>query len=282
MWILCIIVSSELFHGTTGTFPFKSSSFQGQLRPEMTVTDNDGSTIRVVGKIANMADDLPPKKRMKKKKLFKRLGDYYDPEWMSVNQPEEALHQVAAVNLSADSNLVREMSKVNLTLTHPNGSVVSVDAGLVEAVQGWLINRASCPIHYVWVDQGERWWPRWLRTGVCVDDTPCSWPPGMHCVPAENTVIHLLWWHCKIRKSYKKAWKKRIRLGADDQTIGTRNYLKLKREGTKVERDQSRNSQSDDFMRLVESRRPKFQKAKRKCKWIRVPYPVTSACFCTC
>ncbi|XP_064615001.1 noggin-2-like [Liolophura sinensis] len=259
-WIFCIIISSDLFSGTLGTFPLKSSSFQGQLRPEMTVTDNDGSTIRVVSKIANMADDLPPKKRMKKKKLLKRLGEYFDPEWMSVNQPEDALHRVASVNLSADSNLVREMSKVNLTLTHANGSVMSVDAGLMEAVRSWLIHRASCPIHYVWVDQGERWWPRWLRTGVCVDDTPCSWPPGMHCVPAENTVIHLLRWHCKTRMYPKKAWKKRFRLGGDDQTVGTRNYLKLKKDRTKLEPEQPSNSQTDELVRLLQSRRPKFRK----------------------
>lgn len=38
------------------------------------------------------------------------------------------------------------------------------------AVIAWLVQRATCPIRYVWDDLGPYFWPRWVRRGECVHD----------------------------------------------------------------------------------------------------------------
>lgn len=37
--------------------------------------------------------------------------------------------------------------------------------------------------------------------GEAAGQRPCSWPPGMRCVPSAAKVLQLLRWHCRLRKS---------------------------------------------------------------------------------
>lgn len=66
-----------------------------------------------------------------------------------------------------------------------------------ELVKSWLVRRATCPIRFVWNDLGPYFWPRWLRRGECAENTTCSWPPGMQCVPGGARNLNVLRWHCR-------------------------------------------------------------------------------------
>ncbi|CAH8581112.1 unnamed protein product [Dicrocoelium dendriticum] len=48
-------------------------------------------------------------------------------------------------------------------------------------------NYPKCPVEYNWHDQGERYWPRWIRLGRCVNlgGYSCSIPPGLYCQGAK-------------------------------------------------------------------------------------------------
>lgn len=70
-----------------------------------------------------------------------------------------------------------------------------------DAIRSWLMKRSSCPIQFTWKDLGPTFWPRWVRKGDCIDRKgSCSFPTGMHCVPAATITVHILRWQCRDRK----------------------------------------------------------------------------------
>ena len=92
---------------------------------------------------------------------------------------------------------------------------------------------------------------RWVREGACLDRKgSCSFPTGMHCVPAATTTVHILRWQCRDRKMtvFRKS--------------GQKKRDAYKRRVAEFSRDQ--------------------QRRKKRCDWYRVPYPITIDCFCTC
>ncbi|KAL1128956.1 hypothetical protein AAG570_013490 [Ranatra chinensis] len=119
-----------------------------------------------------------------------------------------------------------------------------------------LLERATCPLRFVWKDLGPDFWPRWLRTAYCPQPPPgtpsCSWPPGMACAPGPHRHLHVLRWHCRLRKNSKRkkndnnvwgsAEKRRSMMGEDQEGGG----------------------------------------GKYRCLWVKVPYPVAEDCICSC
>lgn len=102
-----------------------------------------------------------------------------------------------------------------------------------------------CFYRYAWEDIGALFWPRYIRRGECSTDLgSCSWPSGMHCVPSETANIEILRWQCRARKGRgrKKGYK----------ALNIKDY--------------------------DEEEKP----VHLKCGWIRVPYPITTECMCTC
>ncbi|ESO87394.1 hypothetical protein LOTGIDRAFT_127771 [Lottia gigantea] len=138
---------------------------------------------------------------------------------MSITQPVH-IHEI--VSNKIDHKLVAEARHVNFTIPGvPNSKQPNITSAMLSVFQDWLIQRGSCPVHFLWEDLGINFWPRWVKRGFCVDEDSCSWPPGMHCLPAEGKRIRLLRWQCK-------------------------------------------------------------RKYGMKCKWMKIPYPVTDECFCSC
>ncbi|XP_046994010.1 uncharacterized protein LOC124606089 [Schistocerca americana] len=74
----------------------------------------------------------------------------------------------------------------------------------------------------------------------------CSWPPGMTCKPGVARNLHILRWHCRLRKSLEtnKVW-------------------------------------TAERLRKEVERRKKRRK-KYRCTWLKVPYPVPEDCECAC
>ncbi|XP_050392429.1 noggin-2 [Patella vulgata] len=198
---------------------------------------------------------LPKKKNLKTRKLIKRLGHAFNPEWMSIDQPVH-IHEV--VSDEVDIKLVSEARHVNFSMSGSDGKRQNISGSMLAAFQEWLVQRGSCPVHFVWEDLGINFWPRWVKRGFCVDEQSCSWPPGMHCLPAENRRIRLLRWQCQPRGAKFKGGRYVGKKGDDDvDSNATENWPKI----------------------THKQRRKRYG---MKCKWIKIPYPITDECFCSC
>ena len=89
---------------------------------------------------------------------------------------------------------------------------------VMSAVQDWLVEKATCPVRYIWEDLGTHFWPRYVRRGFCTENTipdevktrvqsslteerlieqDCSWPPGMFCVSGDAKLLRILSWKCQ-------------------------------------------------------------------------------------
>ncbi|PVD38572.1 hypothetical protein C0Q70_01188 [Pomacea canaliculata] len=160
---------------------------------------------------------------------MQRMRKHFDAFWMSVERPQDA-DQETAKDASVDQSLVKAVQRLNFTLRGAEGAV-DLEPPVVEALSAWLLQRSTCRVHYVWDDLGVLYWPRWVRRGYCkagdsqnsspTEDTSagasspslsssCSWPPGMHCVPAESRRIRILSWQCRHDKAFNN-WNKRYR-----------------------------------------------------------------------
>lgn len=183
----------------------------------------------------------PTTRDLRKDALFSLMGSHFDQDWMSVDKPTGPPKDLGNMNRSSVRNL-RKMTD---------------EFPLRDSLKEWLISQATCPVKYIWKDLGEEFWPRYLRAAECLDHPigTCSWPPGMRCLPAPPRHLHVLRWHCRLRKNSKKSKK----------SSPENNVLILPIEPSPLE--------------------PKGNKKKRKryrCMWIKVPYPIAEDCICGC
>ncbi|GFO39179.1 noggin-like [Plakobranchus ocellatus] len=166
--------------------------------------------------------------------LLKKMGKHCDPFWMSIEKPQG--FDVIFTNSIKDqcdiaedwtdtidtSNLIRY-----LNYARKNGSASDFGEGnekssndaindVVGAVRRWMIEKATCPVHYIWEDLGLLFWPRYIRRGFCSFDSlsaslktriksssplptdgHCSWPSGMFCRDGEEKRLTILVWTCR-------------------------------------------------------------------------------------
>jgi hypothetical protein len=209
-------------------------------------------TVQVVpNPMMNQLAGFHPRKRdLKRKKLLRILGDY-NRKYMSISKPVHTLHMSSAQQL--DEKLLEDFKQLNLTYIADKANEMQhlISENITNLFQDWLLGLASCPVHYEWEDLGVLFWPRWIKKGLCKTEYSCSWPPGMHCVPAESRMVYLLRWHCVSAQHRRRSGKRR------------RNR---KENGSK---GKSKSIRSKGYGRL-------------KCKWLKVPYPLTDECFCSC
>ncbi|XP_022080213.1 noggin-like [Acanthaster planci] len=141
--------------------------------------------------------NLPRPKDLNPNKLQRRLQSEFDPQWMSVDAPspdDGSEVELNPVHSETPAWLLNELR--NLNLSHVPNNVAGLSATTISALEVWLLERASCPVRYEWVDIGPLFWPPWVKHGTCVA-RQCSWPSGMSCVPGETNTITLLRWHCR-------------------------------------------------------------------------------------
>ncbi|XP_054718170.1 noggin-3-like [Uloborus diversus] len=204
----------------------------------------------------------PRKKNLDKDQLLDILGSYFDEEWMSIEEPlalsskdpDRGATYVVKHDGAQHSELVRQIHLSNLTLELAalGGQKILEDRDLVLTVEKYLLQRASCPVRFAWEDIGALFWPRYIKRGECASvPGTCSWPPGMHCVPADKSTIHVLRWQCKLPKGK-----------------GRRRTFKS-----------TNDPKSRDWQKRVNDGDPSIN---LRCHWIRVPYPITTECYCTC
>ncbi|XP_035516405.1 noggin-2-like [Morone saxatilis] len=186
----------------------------------------------------------------------------FDQFWMSIEQPSEssggqpllrggALSAREKFNQSASPEL-REAAasqRQKLEKEAADLDLSSLPSQVALLVRDWLVSSASCGLTYQWVDLGLAFWPRWLRQTDCErsdEGQSCSFPGGMECVRAQMTHINILAWHClDIREGGNGSRRMRAN-GSDSSTeMGTGEVMK-------------------------------------RCIWRQVPYPVVTACTCSC
>lgn len=197
---------------------------------------------------------IPRKKDLKLKKLLRKLGEDFDADWMSIETPVglSVDHVTLSNDASVDLKLVREFNHLNLTFTNQQGLAVDVSSENLELFKRWLLHHGSCSVTFQWEDLGTLFWPRWVKLGSCVNEYSCSWPPGMHCVPMESKLIHVLRWNCNKHRKHRKHHRKHARM----------NHVHNINEKHK--------------------RRRKGRRMGLRCRWTKVEFPVTDICFCSC
>lgn len=280
-----------------------------------------------VANVPNIRRFTPRRKHLKPHKLMRRMRKDWDPFWMSAERPEE-VHGEVVREAPTDPTLVKALERLNFTLRRgPDGAPLILEESVQHVLGAWLMQRSTCHVHYVWDDLGILYWPRWVRRGFCEagdshssrpssssfshsslgfspssSSTPslsssCSWPPGMHCVPAESRRIRILRWQCRHNKAFNN-WNPRFRSRRGPRRPKRRDPAAARdsdRRGVRSRRDAGRALRNlteraagpEDEINETEnwSRKP-FKERRRKlsmrCKWKKIPYPVTDDCFCSC
>ncbi|XP_067440192.1 noggin-2-like [Thunnus thynnus] len=287
---LCLIYVSVLLHGPVALT--SKASTQDQL-PNVTEEDTGWDSpflqlraslpsysqpIRPYTLLTNSEDYhyMPKSRHRRPSRLLRILGSSFDPFWMSIDQPSEASgiwtlegddgppHSLPAklpnytafrdrFNLSASPELREAATNHHQKLEE---EAAGLDFGflpsdVVSSVRAWLVRSATCGLRYQWVDLGAAFWPRWLRQTDCERSDgvrSCSFPSGMECIRAQTAYIKILAWHClEIREEEEGDGSRRIKANRSDGSteIGT-------------------------------------SEAMRRCSWKQVPYPVVTACTCSC
>ncbi|XP_076583739.1 noggin-like [Chaetodon auriga] len=215
---------------------------------------------------------MPKPRHCRPSRLLRLLGSSFDPFWMSIEQPPEAtggddqplprgdtLHaklpnDSAAgqkFNLSASPEL-REAAanhRQKLEKEAADLDLSSLPSHVASLVRDWLVRSATCGLSSRWVDLGPVFWPRWLRQTDCERSDgkrSCSFPAGMECVRAQTTYIKILAWHCldiRGRSGGSRGVKADISDGSTEMAAG---------------------------------------EVMKRCTWRQVPYPVVTACTCSC
>ena len=229
------------------------------LRPQHSTAEK----IRPLPLVENNSEYVkysPKKKHMKERKLFKILGKDFDPNWMSIDKPRETNRGQSNSEVKPDGKLIHSLKKLNFTFFDDTGQYVRINPKLQHIFEDWLMRKASCPVRYVWEDVGALFWPRYVKTGECVNDAhACSWPPGMHCIPAESRTIYVLRWHCRRRGGGSRGRNPLFGFGSPHK-------------------GKNKRKKSDELKEKYKKRKG----MRMRCRWIKVPYPVTADCYCSC
>ncbi|KAH9519746.1 hypothetical protein Btru_070806 [Bulinus truncatus] len=299
---------------------------------------------------------LPAKKNLKPQKLLKRMGNDFDPFWMSTEQPTDHLDIISRSELEIATD--KDFRSFNLTGLHAMLTVDKISSlgqadgnnhvkDIMDTVRTWLAQQTTCPVYYQWEDVTPLYWPPWVRRGMCsvkpsshqatrgLKTSSCSWPPGMHCVPGPSKKLRILRWTCKYTKDVfstfasprlsdspqgpegldlsqilnrgrpvndsSPASPKTFKDGVvalqdlpprDANVIAEffRNFDKNQKNGAgkATNAPQSGGARGvEDDMNATENWnkltwREKKKQGHVKCKWVKIPYPVTDDCFCSC
>ncbi|CAH1795025.1 unnamed protein product [Owenia fusiformis] len=211
----------------------------------------------------------PRKKHLRQKRLKRIIGRDLNMKYASLEKP----HSLESEN---------KLKRFNNITIYDDGNFIEIDVSLKHDLELWLPRRGRCEIVYEWEDLGLMFWPRWIKRGHCDTSMSCSIPAGMHCVPKESKTIMILRWHCQTNH-LGYTLKKKQRLQAKKGHVGLRHKSQRKR-GRK-DRNKGSTGKDGESKRDQKKRRRERNAFKRRgmsCKWLKVPYPVTSDCFCSC
>ena len=189
----------------------------------------------------------PHGRQLKESKLLEKMGSDFDPDWMSVRRPDGGAKGAGPILSLSEQQVADLMEELDqLDLEHDIRGMVGAKqheptmARALGAFQQWLVKKSSCPVHFEWEDLGEYFWPRWVRTGSCSQKSH-------HTTTASCS------------------WPGGLTCGPADAEV------------VQLLRWHCRRRPTPDLLGLTT--RQRIRKSY-KCRWIKVPYPVTSSCKC--
>ncbi len=219
----------------------------------------------------------PRRRNLKLSKLLRKMGPDFMSEWMSIESPqgapskeqqqmgpgqiEELVRQVQDLNLEQEleelvgegppelgDNLVRNYNDDDYEEVISSEAAKRMKTRMIAVFQEWLIQKSSCPVTYEWRDLGDYFWPRWIRQGHCDDEVRAD---GDDHVKSESSGVDV---GC--------SWPKGM-LCVPGQT----KILHILRWHCGSRRRKKTNGNGG---------------SKHRCRWYKVPFPVTSNCKCAC
>jgi len=194
----------------------------------------------------------PRGKHMKSSRLMKKMGADFQSSWMSVERPTpNDFHRSEQISLAGDqvAMLMEQVSDLDIEteiremMGEEETEHEPTVSRAVGAFQQWLVKKSSCPVQFEWEDLGEFFWPRYVRQGECQQG-------GLGMSHHHRTSC---------------SWPRGMNCNPADAEV------------LQILRWHCRRRKTPDLLGLTT--RQKIRKSY-KCRWIKVPYPVTSSCKC--
>ena len=194
----------------------------------------------------------PKGKHTKSARLMKKMGGDFQPSWMSIGRPTPNDFQRGEQISLPEEQVARLMEQVTdlgieEEIREMMGEGETRDDPMVSkavgAFQQWLVKKSSCPVHFEWEDLGEFFWPRYVRQGEC---------------EGSRSQEHS-------RHDSSCSWPRGMTCNPADAEV------------LQILRWHCRRRKTPDLLGLTT--RQRIRKSY-KCRWIKVPYPVTSSCKC--
>jgi len=206
----------------------------------------------------------PKKKNLKKSRLLRKMGTDYKGQWMSIDEPANVDDTTMEMSEDQNAQLVEQLNSLNLSqeLEELSGSQSNaINSQAVAIFQQWLVKKSSCPVNFKWIDLGEYFWPRWIRQGACEKNNQNQ----------TNTNNESLFETTQTAESFEEtiAGENSSSIGCSwpqgmNCVQGEVQMLQILRWHCRTRHDRAKNAK------------------RRKCKWYKVPYPVTASCKCAC
>ena len=134
--------------------------------------------------------------------MLELLGaNHFHADFMSVEDPMEGPNFSPLVS-NADEAETKKVAQQVDELLGEDKKLASSKIGqkMKKKLTKLLADFTQCPVVYEWKDLGDRFWPRYIRTGSCSQKKACSFPSGMGCKPAEESQLTLLRRFCGSRR----------------------------------------------------------------------------------
>ncbi|VDK21895.1 unnamed protein product [Taenia asiatica] len=290
--------STDRPHGTVGTRSVSAYDDPTALRLHTSMLNAYPSRIDISSfhgeKINSAAISYlqPDLSRGTVAKLRVILGADYDDAWMSVEPRPPGNETTGYPPSSSKQSLIRQAEAINFSVFDDISGAKHQEIALSEkesaVLRKWLVQRADCPVQYVWRDNGNRYWPRWIRHAVCKEAVVCSWPPGMQCKPSGTKTLTLLRWYCtkqtpeevqkRARRNYLRRARSLYNQAGGPYSIHSKGGLRkpegVRRRFTREERRTKR------VKRLVRQLSRSFR--EYYCEWHRDIYTLQPECSCMC
>ena len=167
------------------------------------------------------------------------------------------MEQVSELNLEKElEDMANGVSSNDVAASASAASEVNeVRHEMIAVFKQWLVRKSSCPVAFSWHDLGEYFWPRWVVRGECQAVEEAGIMPPSEMAKGDSGSKGCSW---------------PLGMKCVPGRAETLHILRWHCRRRKTFRYAESSSGDDD------------NGAKHKCRWYKVPYPVTTTCKCAC
>ena len=168
----------------------KPSQHQADILPLQEDVDNELPSVSDASSAEN-ADEM-----------MELLGDHhFHGDFMSVEDPMSGPKFSKLISYADESHNKKVADEVDELFQNDKKLLHSkIGQKMKRKLTKLLADYTQCPVVYEWKDLGDRFWPRYIRTGTCSQKKSCSFPAGKGCQPAEESHLTLLRKFCGSRR----------------------------------------------------------------------------------